>query len=327
MKNPTLYTFFDRLDEYSNFEIKKIIFELTDSLNIELLIELKIELFKYYNKRLNIEFQKNIDIVVVKYKNQNKSNKINEFYKESNNTKFDGKSKYLKYNEIKNSFKEDVFIQGGSFKLIINNKDFSKKENDKNTENLNLDFLKLNLSDSTCSISNIELIEIEDSLKLFLDKLNYKDSKLKDFILSKTPILNSSDIDVLKHTFAFYFELTNYILLVHKQKLDSENEQINITFNELLDLSGETIARKILYLDKLGIINFLRKSQPFNTSINKLATVLSAIIDEDAKSIQPVLNPLISDKEIKNKNHPYYINNNVLKVEQNLINLGFIDFK
>jgi hypothetical protein len=60
-------------------------------------------------------------------------------------------------------------------------------------------------------------------------------------------------------------------------------------------------------------------------SVNKLATILSAITDVDAKSLQPVLNPLITEtKEIINKNNPYYLKKNVDKVEQTLIQLGYI---
>jgi hypothetical protein len=102
---------------------------------------------------------------------------------------------------------------------------------------------------------------------------------------------------------------------------ESEPQQLE---PEAIDLSKTTATEKIIYLQKLGVIDFLRTKQPFNTSINSLATVISAItgVNPETKHIQSMLNPMIS-KEVGQKNNPLNSKNTVSKVEKQLINIGF----
>ena len=101
-------------------------------------------------------------------------------------------------------------------------------------------------------------------------------------------------------------------------------EQPQQTEPEAIDLSDTTATEKIIYLQKLGVIDFLRTKQPFLSSINSLATVLSAItgVHPETKHIQSMLNPIIS-KEAGQKNNPLNSKNTVSKVEKQLINIGF----
>jgi hypothetical protein len=89
-----------------------------------------------------------------------------------------------------------------------------------------------------------------------------------------------------------------------------------------IDLSDTTATEKIIYLQKLGVIDFLRKQQPFNTSVNSLATILSAITGEKSVTLQPMLNPMLS-KKVVDKNNPMNSTKTVEKVESQLINIGF----
>ena len=91
---------------------------------------------------------------------------------------------------------------------------------------------------------------------------------------------------------------------------------------EAIDLSDTSNTEKIIYLQKLGVIDFLRTKQPFLSSINSLATVLSAVTGAKTETIQPMLNPMIS-KEAGQKNNPLNSKNTVSKVETQLINIGF----
>jgi hypothetical protein len=75
-------------------------------------------------------------------------------------------------------------------------------------------------------------------------------------------------------------------------------------------------------LEKLGIINFLRKTSPFNTSVNSLANVLSAVTGVKPGALQPMLNPMISTGVIQ-KNNPMKSINTVNVVENKLIQIGF----
>jgi hypothetical protein len=111
-----------------------------------------------------------------------------------------------------------------------------------------------------------------------------------------------------------YQFLTNWV----KQKKDlgrtSESSQI--------DLSDTTAAEKIIYLHKTGILEFLGKIQPFNTSTNKLASLLSAITGENQLTIQSAINPIVN-KDSGQKNNPLNTEKTVSKVENQLVNLGF----
>ncbi|MEZ7500741.1 hypothetical protein QO200_18655 [Flavobacterium sp. Arc3] len=87
------------------------------------------------------------------------------------------------------------------------------------------------------------------------------------------------------------------------------------------DLSETSLVQKIIYLNELGIIDLLRKEPSFATSINNLATVISAITGVKKTTVQPVLNSLIN-KASYSKNYPYNTQSTVDKVKSQLINLG-----
>lgn len=97
---------------------------------------------------------------------------------------------------------------------------------------------------------------------------------------------------------------------------ESKNE------SELIDLSDATPIEKIIYLEKLGIIDFLRKQQPFDLSTKRLSEVLSGVTGIKAGTLQSNLNPMIS-KSVAQKNNPLKSQKNVDKVENALIKIGF----
>lgn len=99
-------------------------------------------------------------------------------------------------------------------------------------------------------------------------------------------------------------------------------EQPNKPETEAIDLSDTKAIDKILYLQKLGVIDFLKGQQPFNTSVNSLASVLSAITSEKTGTLQPMLNPMLS-KKVDDKNNPLNSKKAVGRVEKQLINIGF----
>lgn len=88
---------------------------------------------------------------------------------------------------------------------------------------------------------------------------------------------------------------------------------------EPLDLSDTSAVEKIIYLNELGIIDFLRTKPEFIGSTNLMATFLSAITGEKSKTLQTSLNRLINN-DTDDKNHPYKTQKTVHKVRQTLIN-------
>jgi hypothetical protein len=104
----------------------------------------------------------------------------------------------------------------------------------------------------------------------------------------------------------------------------SKNKEQSELYDELLEEYNVPIVKRIIYLEKLGILDFLRKSSPFNTSINMMANILGSIIDAKPSTIQPLLNPLLG-KDVDNKNNPLNSAKNVMAVENQLINIGYTD--
>lgn len=121
----------------------------------------------------------------------------------------------------------------------------------------------------------------------------------------------------------------NYKILDFQSCMQEIIEEINTTttnlnnpFSEPLDLSNTTGVEKIIYLHKTGVIDFLRKKQPFNTSVNALATFLSAVTGEKVDTLQSYLNPMFS-KGVAQRNNPLSKTDPVNRVEKQLIKIGF----
>ena len=100
---------------------------------------------------------------------------------------------------------------------------------------------------------------------------------------------------------------------------DLANSEVDV---ELLDLSDTSLIEKVVYLEKLGIIEFLRGQRPFSTSANSVANVFSAITGAKPTSLQPIINPLIN-KDYYNKNYPLNSKKTVMSVENKLMSLGY----
>ncbi len=87
--------------------------------------------------------------------------------------------------------------------------------------------------------------------------------------------------------------------------------------------SNLSISEKIVYLQKLGIIDFLYSKQPFNTSINLLSTIVANLINSKTTTVQPYLNSMVK-KDVAGKNNPL---NNIKTVERVENKLNQINFK
>ena len=107
----------------------------------------------------------------------------------------------------------------------------------------------------------------------------------------------------------------NYSLEHIKQLFELKKEEV------LIDHSESSLAAKIIALNEVGIIDFLRKKEPFNMSTNSLAEYLSLCLGENATSIQSCINPMISEG-VQQDNSPYKSEKNIKKVKQKLINIG-----
>jgi len=186
----------------------------------------------------------------------------------------------------------------------------NKKEIDKLNAEIFTDFLKEN----EMTVKEFYAGHDEGTAKAF-------DIYLYDQRKEYTPKLQRQDVS--------FFMKMNF-LLVKANKLgcvielqdDFKFEEIaELTPGSVLDLSHTRASEKIIYLNELGIIDFLRKKEPFKRSINKLAIALSAITDEKSVTLQSALNAMLTTTNSEQKN-PYYSADTAPKVQANLINLG-----
>lgn len=168
------------------------------------------------------------------------------------------------------------------------------------------------------------LIEYFKKRHIDNDEINFIDREIrliKEFIKpiiesQKSELEEQGEIDLIN--FVIESNLSSYnkiIFFLETKKLEFETES---TFPELLDLSETSAVKKIIYLNELGIIDFLKSKPEFIGSTNLMATFLSAITGVKTSTLQPSLNKLISE-DIDDQRHPYRTQSTVNEVRQTLI--------
>ena len=104
--------------------------------------------------------------------------------------------------------------------------------------------------------------------------------------------------------------------LKHKKQKSKAEKQ------PLMDFSDSKGTEKIVMLQQLGVLDFLRTQQPFIQSTNKLAEAISGFIGEKSETVQSYINPMINPTTSQ-KNNPMTKEKVVSKVNQKLITIGF----
>ncbi|MCF6129318.1 hypothetical protein L1S35_06510 [Flavobacterium sp. AS60] len=175
-----------------------------------------------------------------------------------------------------------------------------------------------NLFWSHCTIA-IYNSTYEDRLKQALDNDNNKIHNELEFVESEIGWLIN-----LKMNFSnsnYHPDLFNPIekkirLLEFKkyQLLPDKKE-------ELLDFDDSSAMEKVIYLHKLGVLDFLRKQTAFNNSTNNLAKFLSAVTGENSRTLQSYLNPIYSI-QVDQKNNPLSKKTSVERIEKQLNLMG-----
>ena len=90
-----------------------------------------------------------------------------------------------------------------------------------------------------------------------------------------------------------------------------------------IDFSDSNCSEKVIMLYLTDVLDELRNTPPFNSSINSLATVVSGMTGEKATTIQSYLNPMFSLGKVSQKNNPLQNLKNVEKVRLKLISIGY----
>lgn len=130
--------------------------------------------------------------------------------------------------------------------------------------------------------------------------------------------------DVLLQSCEFYEILEELIRKAREREFSKKTELIAVSeIEEPIDSSDIKRKEKIIFLELLGIIDFLRKEFP-KVSINKLASPISAITGIKPRTIQSMINPMLSKSEsLDQRNNPMKSEDDVKKAVNKLINMGF----
>lgn len=178
---------------------------------------------------------------------------------------------------------------------------------------------------------NIILNDVSNNLSpeergIFLDWLEYEflhnQLTLNDTQqVSLASVKEQLSSDVVQEIESVINKQKIYTEYLKKWLFENKSKSIKVESPEM-DLSGSTAIEKIIYLHKLGVIDFLKNKQPFLSSTNKLAIILSAIIDEKSVTIQPMINPILS-KKVDDKNNPLNSPKPLAKVTKQLNDIGF----
>lgn len=269
MENSNLYSYLDNIENYSILEIREKILSLTENANLELIFDLRANVYNYYKLKF---IQLHPD----------KITEPDHEVKASDDT--------LLYTNL-----IYPFFNGYSDKFADLNIKFGSHVKNKIQNSIDRFWCKNSLS----------------HIDYFVQKLSPFNRELDQILIEQLSLsnLNKQHEDLNKNK---RISLTN--------QRDSASTLEDATVD---DLSNSKIVQKLIFLNELGVIDYLRERPPFNTSINKLATILSAITGEKSTSIQPSLNALITDNTLINKNNPYFNKNNITKVKQRLIDIGY----
>lgn len=168
-------------------------------------------------------------------------------------------------------------------------------------------YKKQRIDNDEINFIETEIMLIKESIRLIIEH-------------QKSELEEKEEIDLYKLMMESYISSYNKIILFLETR-ESELKPVSSIF-EPLDLSDAKEVEKIIYLNELGIIDFLRSKTKAGISNNSLASILSGITGTKADTIKPSLNRLSSNDILDNK-HPYYTKKTVAKIKKNLDNLGF----
>lgn len=126
----------------------------------------------------------------------------------------------------------------------------------------------------------------------------------------------------------FLYEIDE--LIRHEQNDIKKSSPVNNNNNnntekdeeELIDYSENSFSSKVIFLEKLGVIEYLKNKPPFSTSVNSLANALSGVTGVKATTLQPMLNAMLS-KGTSDKNNPLKSIKTVNVVLNKLTNIGY----
>lgn len=111
-----------------------------------------------------------------------------------------------------------------------------------------------------------------------------------------------------------YNAFDGYNLETIKKPLEPTKEDV------LIDYSNSTPPQKIIALNELGIIKYLRQTEPFKGNITSLGQVISLFTGLNAANVRSSITPMLNEYNVQ-RNNPYKNDKNVKQIRKKLIEI------
>ena len=119
------------------------------------------------------------------------------------------------------------------------------------------------------------------------------------------------------------FNNLSFNLVLSEDKLTYALNDSKKTTEVEIDHEDSSIKERIVILNEIGIIDFLRSKEGVSVNANMISNLLSIVLKEKKVSIQPGINAIISNLE-ENNNYPLRNKELLKKVKSKLIQIGFL---
>lgn len=127
---------------------------------------------------------------------------------------------------------------------------------------------------------------------------------------------------VSRDSYIFYEEYLNDLInYLEKEFLENDTSSQLAEQIPKIELFTSNKSEKIVYLEQLGVLDFLKGKEPFNTSTNALAQAVSHFTGIKPGTVQSYLNPM-NNSDLNQKNNPL-TNKRLEKIKKELLTLGF----
>jgi hypothetical protein len=107
--------------------------------------------------------------------------------------------------------------------------------------------------------------------------------------------------------------------LIYSPEGFNENE-LNLLEDHEIGLFS--INQKVIALHKAGVLDYLRKQEPFNTNTNAIARLLAKITGDNISSINKAITPVLK-QSTSSRNNPYNNEENENRVNSFFSNIGY----
>lgn len=171
------------------------------------------------------------------------------------------------------------------------------------------------------AVKNVHFIEIDYSNVRIMTEAEFTGETI-DEVLDKIKYYDDDGLQYdfeearkLKYSFSRILEFIENKSII-SPTIETANE------NPEIDFSDNSDKVKLIMLEKLGIINYIKTIQTKPETISHTSEILSAITGIDSKTLNTYLYPMLRPhRDDDDKNSPYKNRENLEKAERELIKL------